>query len=298
MKDDYIFNEIITLNPTEVSFVIQNVKFTCLIDNNFENLHVSPSMKQLDHLHFHIYYELFYVESGSMKVKIENEEKILSKNNLLIISPRVNHRSYRDSENVIRYNLKFFMERTSDHTDFSLYDAITNALSAEYLFVPQISALQTALKNISTSIHTNNKLKLPLAFHEMIYIILSAVNKTTYSSPKKFPDSHTSRIYKIHHIITMHYMDDISLGYIAESLFLSTRQVNRIIQSYYGCTFSELITRLRMNAAADFLISTPMKVSEIASRVGYNSLNGFYSAFKKQYKCLPLNYRKQNIKDQ
>lgn len=294
MKNDYIFNEFISLNPTEFTFVIQNVKFTCLIDSNFENIHESPSMKQFDHLHFHTYYELFYMESGRMKIKFKNEEKILSRNSLLIVSPMVYHRSYKYSENVGRYNIKFFVDHNPAPTDFSLYDTLINAFSGEYLYVEQIASLQTVFKSISNSIHTNDKLKLPLAFHEMIYMVLNAVGKRTYSTPKKFPDSQTSRIYKIHHIITMHYMDDISLSYIAESLFLSTRQVNRIIQNYYGCTFRELITRLRLNAAADFLVSTQMKISEIASRVGYNSLNGFYSAFKKQYGCLPLHYRKQN----
>lgn len=295
MKNDYIFNEFINLNPTEFTFVIQNVKFTCLIDSTFENLHETPSMKQFDHLHFHTFFELFYVENGSMKIRFENEEKILNKNNLVIVSPKINHRSYRMSDNVFRYNIKFFVDHNPAPTDFSLYDSLMNALSKEYLYIEHIPSLNSVLKDISESIHTNDKLRLPLAFHKLIYLVINSVTEKKYSTPKKLPDSYTSRIYKIHHIVTMHYMDDITLNYIADSLFLSTRQVNRIIKNYYGCTFSELITKLRLNAAADFLVSTQMKISEIASRVGYNSLSGFYSAFKSQFGCLPLQYRKQNL---
>lgn len=294
MKNDYIFNEFISLNPTEFTFVIENVKFTCLIDNNFETLHESPPMKQFDHLHFHTYYELFYVESGNMKIRFENEEKLLLKDNLIIVSPKIYHRSFKNSDSVVRYNIKFFIDRAPVVTDFSLYDALMKIFSGDYFFAASLGMLKNSLKSISASVHANDRLKLPLAFHELIYTILNSAKDKKYSAPNKANDSYTSRIYKIHHIITMHYMDDISLGYIAESLFLSTRQVNRIIQNYYGCTFSELITKLRLNAAADFLTSTQMKISEIASRVGYNSINGFYTAFKKQYGCLPLSYRKNN----
>lgn len=293
--NDYIFNEFISLNPTEFTFIIENVKFTCLIDSNFETIHQSPPLKQFDQLHFHTYYELFYIESGAMKIKFEEDEKILEANDLMVVSPKVFHRSYRHSVNAIRYNIKFFIDENPSVTDFSLYDALMSLLAETYFYMPQTALLNPIFKKISLSIRTNNKLELPLAFHELICSLLGSVKKNDFPHPNHIADSHTSRIYKIHHIISMHYMDDISLTYIAEQLFLSTRQVNRIIQNYYGCTFSELITRLRLNAAADFLITTNMKILEIASRVGYNSINGFYSAFKKQYGCLPLSYRKKNI---
>ena len=102
-----------------------------------------------------------------------------------------------------------------------------------------------------------------------------------------------SRIYKIHHIINSHYTDNITLKDIAKTLYLSERQVRRIIYKYHGCSFSELISKMRMKSAYELLTTTDMKILDIASFVGYDSLSGFYSAFKKQYGDLPLNIRKK-----
>ena len=91
-------------------------------------------------------------------------------------------------------------------------------------------------------------------------------------------------------------MDDLTIEDLAKSVFLSSRQVRRIIKKQRGCTFSQLITQMKMKSACELLKTTDMKVTEIASRIGYDSLSGFYSAFKSYHKILPKEYRKLNKK--
>ena len=106
-----------------------------------------------------------------------------------------------------------------------------------------------------------------------------------------FPDGNISRIHKINTLANVYYDRNISIEDIAKLLFLSTRQANRIIQNYYGCTWRELVIQKRMMVAADLLQNTEMTVEEISEYVGYESVRGFYSAFKKYYKKPPSAYR-------
>ena len=105
-------------------------------------------------------------------------------------------------------------------------------------------------------------------------------------------DSYVSRYRKIKTLIEFFYDENIDMEFVAKTLNLSTRQISRVIKEEFGCTFQELISRKRMDIAGTFLETTNMKISEIATSVGYNSITAFNNAFKKHYGMLPSEYRK------
>jgi AraC-like DNA-binding protein len=51
------------------------------------------------------------------------------------------------------------------------------------------------------------------------------------------------------------------------------------------------LTHLRMNLAADYLRNGPLRISEIAGRVGYESQASFSNAFKRNFAISPREYR-------
>jgi AraC-like DNA-binding protein len=76
---------------------------------------------------------------------------------------------------------------------------------------------------------------------------------------------------------------DITVRTLAHKLGLSVRQTERIILRYFGMSFTQMLTKARMTAAAHLLHTTSMSVSEIAQHVGFSSLEPFCNAFKKYY---------------
>ncbi|MBE5731605.1 MAG: helix-turn-helix domain-containing protein [Clostridiales bacterium] len=288
IKNEYLTEEYKALHPLQITTCIENVKFVCFVDETFSKAHPTPPLKQLDRLHFHSYYELFCVSEGSLKIKFENTESIIKEGETVIIAPSVLHRSFIESNNVKRYNLNFVMEKTNVKSDFDLFKILSSALVYP-LYYSVDKNIETALKKMSECIKTNERIAFSLHFHEIINAIIS---KHSGQVVDIIRENSESRIYKIHHVINLHYMDDISVSDIAKMLFLSERQIRRIIKKYHSCTFSELICKMRMKAAYELLTTTDMKISEIAIRVGYNSLSGFYSAFKSEYGNLPLYVRK------
>ena len=135
-----------------------------------------------------------------------------------------------------------------------------------------------------------------LYFHQFILGLISSVDpkyQDYHTQGGSIVDSNLSRIYKIDTIMNLNYSKNISLNMIADELKISTRQVNRIIQGYYGLKFKELISEMRMRATVNLLCNTNLKIIDICNYVGYNSLKGFYAAFKNRYGCLPSEYRKK-----
>ena len=263
-------------------------------DRGTERAGIDPKKESYVQLHFHSYFELFYVNSGNFAIKFEDKEEQFQKDDMIIVAPGINHRTLVPNSGISRYNINFLMEKNSVKTEFSLYDALSKALAQPYLHFNNCPDVRAIIKKTVSSILSADKMNLCLNFHELIVNIL---NKTDMYAVMPQPvstlsDSSMLRMYKLQQVIFKCYMQDISLEYIAKKLYLSTRQASRVIQQYYGCTYRELVTKMRMKVAAELLLSTKMTVLEISAQVGYNSIKGFYSAFKKHYNCLPTEYRK------
>lgn len=277
------------LDTKQITVSVDNAKFTCFIDNTFDKAHYSHSLVQLERLHFHSNYELFCVVNGPFKVRFEDGEKILQSGQTLIVPPGILHRSFMQGENVKRYNINFVMEKVNVTTDLDLY-SLTKKTFAMPCIVGNSTEVEKSLQKLSQSIADDDRLSFCLYFHRLINALLYNSGKNVHFVES---ENKESRIYKIHHIINSHYTDDITLKEIAKTMYLSERQIRRIIYKYHGCTFSQLICKMRMKSAYELLTTTDMKILEIASFVGYDSLSGFYSAFKKEYGDLPLNVRKK-----
>ena len=287
--NEYIKQEFKSLNPRQISTRIENVKVVCFFDNHFNKPHVAPQYKQLDRLHSHSYYELFAVKKGPFSIRFEDEQLSLCEGESILLAPSILHRSVIDSPSVVRYNLCFLFEKTGTKTDFDLYSALTLSLQKGVTLFKD-SQICKILEDIGDSFANGENSEFSLNIHKLI----NAFTKERTGEMQTVFEHTESRSFKIFHIINNHYMDELTLEDISKTIFLSTKQISRIIKKQRGCSFSALITKLRMNAAAEFLVTTNMKISEIATRIGYNSLSGFYTAFNKEFGMLPSKYRKVN----
>ena len=106
--------------------------------------------------------------------------------------------------------------------------------------------------------------------------------------------SETRHIGTIETYINDNFKGKIRLSDVARQVFLSTRQVSRIIQREYNCTLSQLVIQKKLMSAQMMLKNTDLKIGEIASRVNLGSENYFYTLFKKNYGVSPRQYRIQN----
>lgn len=68
---------------------------------------------------------------------------------------------------------------------------------------------------------------------------------------------------------------------------LSRAHMIRLCQEFYGMTPTAKVHQIKMNYAHTLLRTMGYTISEVAEMIGYDSLSGFYTAFKKFYGTLP-----------
>ena len=82
-----------------------------------------------------------------------------------------------------------------------------------------------------------------------------------------------------------------SLSDFAESLGYSSGYVGRMIKEKTGNSFSELLSRYRIESAKKMLETTDLSVENISLEVGYLNPSGFYKQFCALYGMTPKEYR-------
>lgn len=99
-------------------------------------------------------------------------------------------------------------------------------------------------------------------------------------------------IEEIKNYVRLNYQSEISLGELAtHKYFMNSSYLSRLFKAETGMNFTKYLIQFRMNKAADLLLNTIFKVTEIAGYVGYNDTSYFIQTFKKYYGITPDQYR-------
>lgn len=101
-----------------------------------------------------------------------------------------------------------------------------------------------------------------------------------------------SRLTLIEEIINLRYLEDLKSEQIADLVFISRRQLDRIIMRRYGMSLRQVLNDKRLKYAVRLLNDTVRTTEEIAENAGYNSKAAFYRAFFDAYGMTPAEYRK------
>lgn len=90
-----------------------------------------------------------------------------------------------------------------------------------------------------------------------------------------------------------YYGQDISAQDLAGHIDVTTRQLARIMQQRYGCTFRQHLLEIRLYHARQCLTSTDASIWQIATACGFSNQGAFATAFRRQVGCTPSQYRQR-----
>ena len=86
---------------------------------------------------------------------------------------------------------------------------------------------------------------------------------------------------------------DLSMKNVSQHLSISPSYFSSVFKKETGYSFTEKLTEIRMNKAREFVLSTELKMFEIATRCGFSDQHYFSYSFKKYYKQSPSKLRKE-----
>jgi YesN/AraC family two-component response regulator len=94
--------------------------------------------------------------------------------------------------------------------------------------------------------------------------------------------------------IDQHLKDEITQKDVAAHVHLNPSYLSVLFKEQVNVTFSEYVTRRKIQRAKELLISTTLPISEIAEEVGYKTAKYFIKMFKDMESITPSAYRKIN----
>lgn len=119
------------------------------------------------------------------------------------------------------------------------------------------------------------------------------------AAPRRRKEAHAvdgvAQLAGVTRFIARHYREQLTVGDIAADAGLHPKYLMRVFKKQCGTSVWEYLTRLRVSHAQRLLVTTDMKVLDVAMESGFSSVAPFYAAFAEHTRGLrPLDYRRQH----
>ena len=258
-----------------------------------EAFHVKKSrntdgiIPRITQLHQHTTYEIFFVLDGTLTVNDGLGNRQFS-DSAVIIPPRYDHYSMLEINNGYCF---YFSLRRLDKKKEKFFSRVSDALSSEISSLALSEDIMFYVTRVARSIDENASDE---RISHLLYLLFSELFERVASTSENAKSSQNRYIHIIETYIYNSEGRKITLGELAEKLYLCPKQVSRIIKQEYGCSFTQFVNRRKLTVACAMLKHTDLSISHIASAAGYEYENYFSTVFKKNYGVTPLQYRKIN----
>lgn len=99
-----------------------------------------------------------------------------------------------------------------------------------------------------------------------------------------------SYLYNVKAYIDSNFERELTVAFLAEREFLEAGYLGEAFIRQFGCSINEYQHRLRIEKAIGLMKNTGMKLNDIATTVGYNNYNNFFTHFEKITHKKPTQY--------
>ena len=173
-------------------------------------------------------------------------------------------------ENAHKYSVKQYKK---------FYHSILNAISDTYYNDINEEPLLQEYKDFSTFVFLTD-IKTYLKSHT-----INAVNFVKDKSKEK------TAVEKVKKYIEQNLSKDVDMAFAANLVDMSYTYFSSLFKKETGMTFSQYVTKVKMEKAMELLNEYSYKINEIASVVGYDNPKHFSRAFKSYFGITPSEFR-------
>ena len=131
---------------------------------------------------------------------------------------------------------------------------------------------------------------------EEIRDVFEKIEKTNFHSASMQGSlEKQKRVCMIADYLAGHYEEHENVDELAGRFYMSRSYLCRIFKEVTNFTVSEYVNLFRIAASREYLLNREMTMTEIANRLGFNSLTYFERVFKQLMSVTPGEYRKQYL---
>ncbi|MDB5085197.1 MAG: hypothetical protein JWN30_2083 [Bacilli bacterium] len=252
--------------------------------------------------HCHQGYEIYFFHEGSGNFLIGDNLFPLEGNDLLLISALESHKSAPNVEMPFMRTVINFMPELLDEQERKMYLRLFKSQDETRHRHLRITAekqeeLYSVLERLYQE-YIKRSFGYELAIRAYLKQLLLAIYRMVFSdsfhelkpiSSQMIP----AKIEEIIKYITQHFMEDISLGELSNQFFINPYYLCHIFKKTTGTTVNEFHIQTRIHYAKLYLMNSTLPISEISTRVGFNSPSYFGHVFKRYEEMTPNHYRRQ-----
>lgn len=251
---------------------------------------------QIPYYHTHDFYELVYVYrgKGGQYLAGEREPLRMEAGDVCILTPGKIHAMMPSGKNDII--LKLILPRTMAKTlasecrrDTDLSDCANMLKSRNELYLFRLAesddfSISHLMEALMMELYREKGYSAAAA-RSMMMLLLVGLNRA------KMERQGRSFFYTVTDYIQRH-IASAELDELAIQMGYSSRHLARRITEETGSTFSDLLTHIRLQRAAELLADTDLIIEEVACQAGYKNSSGLYKRFQAVYGMSPGEYRR------
>lgn len=250
-------------------------------------------------LHRHDAWELYYVVQGRGSRMAGDTLQPFAPGDVALIPPSMLHRwkyapDSADADGCVRYLMVAFSHSLVERCT-EVFPELRNRMAGipfptdALKFGPESSSI---IRKILAEMNGMDELGRLSAMFRLLPTVFTSSDHTFAGRPMRI-ERDVRRMQQICAYVMAHYVHAISLDDMAMEVGMNRSAFCSYFKRCKGMTFSQFVTRYRLNTACELLKNSRKQVSEICYMVGFNDLPHFVRVFTGHMGVSPSKYRKQ-----
>ena len=236
--------------------------------------------------HTHACAELFYVVSGQGSFSIDGETYPVSKDDLVIINPFVEH-----TETSLKSQPLEYIVLGVDGLELLVGDSENRNFYISHMHTRN-SAMQTYLRDMLQEIESQAPGYETICQNFLEILIIRVMRSSDYSARLVPTQTHASKeSATVRRYIDGHFKEPLTLDLLADLVHINKYHMAHSFTRDYGISPINYLLSLRLQESRTLLQSTNLSMTQIARIIGFSSPCYFSQIFKKSLGISPSAYR-------
>lgn len=240
--------------------------------------------------HTHNCSEFFYILEGKGTFYIENKKHPVCSNDLVIVNPNILHTEASQKDSPMKYivlgieGLELSFGKDEDVRNYCIVNF--KNIRSQVLFFLQSMLTEFTEKPAGYD---------SMCQHYMDILILLLNRQLNFAPAPSSINKKTTRLCDlVRRYIDTHYWEPITLDLLSDISHFSKYHLVHTFTAEYGISPIQYLIDKRMEEGEKLLRTTDYSLAQISRFCGFSSPSYFSQIFKKEKKCSPSQFRRNN----
>jgi len=244
--------------------------------------------------HYHDFYEITYVLSGSGEYSVNGNNYVMNAQDLIIFNNVEPHGWTVSSDEMKVVVVTFAPELVTDPGKVFSGEHLRPFIERGATFKNRVSAedknahvIAEIIRDIQIEYSEMNEGYQSMIKADILRILTYLARHYELTEQDPLQKKNIKKLEPVLEYINEHYTEEISLEECAGILYMSPNYFSSFFKKVTGKSYVEYLIRMRLNKAEELLYTTDGNISDIALECGFRNISNFYRLYKKYKGTVP-----------